>query len=112
MCSLRPILGDQLSRDISSLRDVNTSEDIILMLEVYQPTSRVRYHKQKLVLVFSAMRHFAQELRDAGFQVEYVALDQVDNSGSFFQELQKPVQPHALERVIVTESSNWRLLKH
>lgn len=79
------------------------------MLEVYQPTSRVRYHKQKLVLVFSAMRHFAQELRDASFRVGYVKLDQDDNSGSFFQELQNAIQRHVVDQVIVTASSNWKL---
>ncbi len=109
MSSLRLLLGDQLSREISSLRDADPQEDIILMLEVYQPTSRVRYHQQKLVLVFSSMRHFAQELREDGFQVDYVSLDQDDNSGSFFQELQKAIQRHVVDQVIVTASSNWKL---
>jgi deoxyribodipyrimidine photolyase-related protein len=29
------------------------------------------YHKQKLALVWSAMRHFAQELRELGYEVDY-----------------------------------------
>jgi deoxyribodipyrimidine photolyase-related protein len=109
MPNLRLLLGDQLSREISSLRDADPQEDIILMLEVYQPTSRVRYHQQKLVLVFSAMRHFAQELREDGFEVDYVSLDQDDNSGSFFQELQKAIQRHVVDQIVVTASSNWKL---
>jgi deoxyribodipyrimidine photolyase-related protein len=109
MPNLRLILGDQLSREISSLQDTCPGEDIILMLEVYQPTSRVRYHQQKLVLVFSAIRHFAQELGDAGFRVDYVKLDQEHNSGSFFQELQNAIQRHVVDQVVVTESSNWKL---
>jgi len=79
------------------------------MLEVYQRTSRVRYHQQKLVLVFSAMRHFAQELRDVGYRVDYVAQDQAGNNGSFHQELLKAVNRYAVDRIIVTESSNWNL---
>lgn len=109
MPTLRLILGDQLSRETSSLRDLDPQRDIILMLEVYQPTSRVHYHQQKLVLVFSAMRHFAKELREAGYRVDYVALDQDGNSGSFYQELQKAVNRHAADQVIVTESSHWNL---
>lgn len=79
------------------------------MLEVYHPGSRIRYHQQKLVLVFSAMRHFAKELREEGYQVDYVVLDQDDNSGSFFKELEKSLQRHSITQIIVTEPSHWKL---
>ena len=63
MAVLRVILGDQLSPQISSLRDADKLSDTILICEVEQEASYVKHHKKKLVFIFSAMRHFAQELR-------------------------------------------------
>jgi len=67
---LRLILGDQLSLSTSSLSDV-ASDDLILMCEVRQEATYVKHHKKKIAFVFSAMRHFARELRDRGLQVRY-----------------------------------------
>jgi deoxyribodipyrimidine photolyase-related protein len=41
------------------------------MIESTSLADSMPHHKQKLVLVFSAMRHFAEELRRDGFQVSY-----------------------------------------
>ena len=35
----------------------------------------VGHHKKKIAFLFSAMRHFAEELREKGFAVRYVTLD-------------------------------------
>ena len=37
-----------------------------------------RYHQQKLVLILAAMRHYADELRAAGFTVHYQNLETAD----------------------------------
>ena len=52
------ILADQLSKDISSLKNFRKDKDKILMMEVANEARYVNHHKKKLVLVFSAMRHF------------------------------------------------------
>ena len=62
------ILGDQLSPGISSLRHADPARDTVLMAEVAAEAGYADHHKQKLVLVFSAMRHFAAELRAAGWR--------------------------------------------
>ena len=57
------ILGDQLSENISSLGNFDKNNDTVLMMEVANEIGYVNHHKKKLVLIFSAMRHFANELR-------------------------------------------------
>lgn len=58
--SLIVILGDQVSQNISSLRQANKSRDVVFMAEVMAEATYVRHHKKKFALVFSAMRHFAE----------------------------------------------------
>ncbi len=65
------ILGDQLSPAISSLAGVMPRACRILMAESIEHCRRIPYHKQKLVFIWSAMRHFAEELRSRGFTVDY-----------------------------------------
>ena len=72
MTVLRIILGDQLSLDLSALDDLDPGRDTVLMMEVMEENTHVRHHKQKIVLVLSAMRHFAQTLRQRGLKVDYV----------------------------------------
>ena len=69
MAVLRVMLGDQLSPTISSLHGADKTKDTILICEVQQEATYVKHHKKKLVFIFSAMRHFAQELRDAKYRV-------------------------------------------
>jgi len=57
------------------------------MMEVAEEATYVKHHKQKLVFIFSAMRHFADELRRDGFAVDYVRLDDPANTGSFSSEV-------------------------
>jgi len=76
MKTLRIILGDQLSQTISALQDIDPAHDVVLMMEVEDETTYVRHHKQKIVLVISAMRHFAERIRAQGITVDYVRLDE------------------------------------
>ncbi|MGV1915900.1 cryptochrome/photolyase family protein [uncultured Agrobacterium sp.] len=103
------ILGDQLSHSISSLEGADPGRDIILMCEVHEETTYVRHHRKKIVLILSAMRHFAQELRGKGFDVRYIELDDEANSGSFTNELKRAVKETKPERVIVTEPGEFRV---
>jgi deoxyribodipyrimidine photolyase-related protein len=88
---LVPILGDQLTRTLSSLRGCAKDDTVILLMEVWDEATYVKHHKQKIVLIFSAMRHFAEALRDEGFAVRYVRLDDPDNSGSIEGEVARAV---------------------
>ncbi|MFN5903845.1 MAG: cryptochrome/photolyase family protein, partial [Novosphingobium sp.] len=87
MTMLVPVLGDQLSHRIASLQGCDPASTVVLMMEVTEEATHVRHHKAKIALIFSAMRHFAAELRAAGWRVDYVRLDDPDNTGSFTGEL-------------------------
>ena len=63
MKTLRLVLGDQLSTDISSLVDIDAAKDVVLMLEVDDECRYVPHHQQKIVLFLSSMRHFAHRFR-------------------------------------------------
>lgn len=106
---LVPILGDQLSPDISSLADRRPEDTVVLMMEVVEETTYVRHHKAKIALILSAMRHFAEELREAGWMVDYVRLDAPENTGSFTGEVARAITRHNARGVQVTEPGEWRV---
>lgn len=109
MSCLRIVLGDQLSLDLSALADLDGRRDTVLMMEVLDEQIYVRHHKQKIVLVLSAMRHFAEELGRRGVRVDYVRLDAEGNTGSFTTEVGRAAARHRPERLVVTEPSEWRV---
>ncbi len=109
MTALRLVLGDQLTRSLSALSDIDPAQDIVLMAEVHDETTYVRHHKQKVVLVLSAMRHFAESLRTEGLQVDYIRLDDDGNTGSFTGELGRALTRHEVDRVVATEPGEWRV---
>ena len=109
MTVLRIILGDQLSSGISALADLDRDRDVVLMMEVMEENTYVPHHKQKIVLVLSAMRHFADALRETGVSVDYVTLDDPSNTGDLTTEMQRAVARHTPESVVVTEPGEWRV---
>ncbi len=109
--SLRLILGDQLTTDLPALADIDAGRDTVLMIEAAEEFTCVPYHKQKIVLVLSAMRYFADELRQRGIMVDYVRLDARGNSGSLTSEVVRAITQHRPDRLVVTEPSEWRVLQ-
>ena len=109
MSTLRLVLGDQLSHNLSALADIDLAHDIVLMMEVLQECTNVPHHKQKIVLVLSAMRHFAAELRQKGVRVDYITLDDPENGGDFTNEIGRALVRHKITHIIVTEPGEWRV---
>jgi deoxyribodipyrimidine photolyase-related protein len=103
------VLGDQLTPTLSSLASGDPAEDRVLMAELHDEASYVRHHKKKIAFLFSAMRHFADELRAAGWTVDYVKLDDPDNQGSFTTQVEHAAAAHTPERIIVTDAGEWRV---
>ncbi|MCY0153565.1 cryptochrome/photolyase family protein [Hoeflea alexandrii] len=108
---LRFVLGDQLSRWISSLEDARPDTDVIFMAEVMAEATSVKHHKKKIAFLFSAMRHFAENLRDEGFTVDYLCLDAQNSPGDFGSALAEAVERHDAARVVMTEPSEMRVLE-
>ncbi len=108
---LRFILGDQLSHGISSLQGSDPASDVVLLCEVRAEATRVRHHKKKIAFIFSAMRHFAEELAEAGYQVRYTRYEDPQNAGSFSAELERAIKDLKPERVVITEPSEHAVFK-
>jgi deoxyribodipyrimidine photolyase-related protein len=107
--ALRLVLGDQLTPGLSALQDYREG-DLVLMAEVAEEATYVKHHKKKLVFLFSAMRHFAEELREGGHEVRYVRLDDADNSGSLGGEVERTLKEcGSFERLVVTHCGEYRL---
>lgn len=110
MTTLRLILGDQLSMRLATLREADKAKDVLLMCEVWDETTYVPHHQKKIAFVLSAMRHHAAALRAAGWQVDYVQLEDVGNTGSFEGEVARAVARHHATKVVVTHPGEWRVL--
>ena len=102
--TLRVVLGDQLTPNVSLLADGDSARDVVLMVEVADETQYVPHHKKKIIFVLSAMRAFARELREAGWRVDYVKLDDPGNTGSLTGELQRAIAQHCPERIVTMEA--------
>ena len=111
MSDLHLILGDQLSHSISSLQNAKKNSAVILMCEVDQEATYVKHHPKKIVLLFSAMRHFAAELRKKGFTVVYTTIDDANNTGSFPGEIKRQYDKQPFQQLIVTEPGEYRVLE-
>jgi hypothetical protein len=88
---LRIILGDQLSLDLPALDDLDAGSDTVLMMEVMEENTHVMHHKQKIVLVLSAMRHFAQTSPAA---LGHQRLDGARVEGGFHEHRRHPALYH------------------
>jgi deoxyribodipyrimidine photolyase-related protein len=103
------VLGDQLSFDLASLQGIDGAGDAVLLVEVMEEATHVAHHPQKIALIFSAMRHFAQALHRRGIPVHYVRLDDPENTGSVPSELKRWQTLLQAQEVHVTECGDWRL---
>ncbi|CAI8357005.1 MAG: (6-4) photolyase [Opitutia bacterium UBA7350] len=105
------ILGDQLSPQLASLSKLDPSTDQILMAEVRAEATAVRHHKKKIAFIFSAMRHFAEELKKQGFTVHYTRINDPDNAGSFRAEAERAISEIQPESLIITAPSEYRVFE-
>ncbi|PSO49759.1 MAG: cryptochrome/photolyase family protein [Cyanobacteria bacterium SW_9_44_58] len=99
------ILGTQLSLEQAALKSCEDDPENtpVLMIESQAHAAQRRYHQQKLVLVWSAMRHFAIQLQKAGWRVTYeVATD-------FITPLQNWVQQNQITELRVMTPSDRAL---
>jgi deoxyribodipyrimidine photolyase-related protein len=110
MSSLRLVLADQLSHSLAALKHMQPG-DIVLMCEVMEEASYVKHHPKKIAFLFSAMRHFAEELRAKGAEVRYTKLDDPDNSGSLDGEVGRALKAGPFSKLILTEPGEWRVLE-
>ncbi len=105
------VLGDQLTPDIAALREAKKNEDVVVMAEARGEATYVPHHPKKIALIFSAMRHFAEELRKQGWTVEYTRYNDEENSHTICGELLRRAEAHDAKEVIATRPGEWRLIE-
>ena len=96
------ITGDQCSPHHTGLAAADRADAVVLMIESIDRSGLQPYHKRKLVLIFSVMRHFADELRAAGWRVDYYA-ETLDFETAFAAH----VAAHRPERVVLMQQSEF-----
>ncbi|MEM9006904.1 MAG: cryptochrome/photolyase family protein [Cyanobacteria bacterium P01_F01_bin.86] len=96
------VLGDQLWQNQSALlaQQENSRATPVILIESLQHIRQRRYHKQKLILVWSAMRHFAADLQHAGWPVTYAI------AADFDRPLQQWIADHRITSLHVMEPSD------
>ena len=103
------VLGDQLTEDATAFAGFDRQRDAVLMLEVAAEATNVPQHKKRLMLFFSAMRHFRTRLESKGYRVHYVELDDPASRGSLAEETDRWVREVRPEKLIVTKPGDFRV---
>ena len=96
------VLGNQLWAEQAALSSCapNRAQTPVILIESRHYLHQRPFHRQKLVLVWSAMRHFAEELRAAGWPVTYAIAD------NFVSALSDWVKAHGIAEVRVMVPSD------
>ena len=106
------VLGDQLDRRSAAFDDFDPKQDAVWMAEVSEESTHVPSSKQRTTLFLSAMRHFAQSLRDEGLPLHYRALtedpEQTPDS-SLADELLRTLAQRRPQAVVMVEAGEWRV---
>ena len=102
------ILGDQLDEASSAFDGFDPAQDVVLMVEALEESTHVWSHKIRTTLFLSAMRHFAESLRQRQWQVAYRALDTHDDK-TLGDGLCAAAEEHQPERLIGVEPGDLRV---
>ncbi|MGF1537683.1 MAG: cryptochrome/photolyase family protein [Elainellaceae cyanobacterium] len=96
------VLGDQLHPEQTALqqRYAERQKTPVILIESAQYAQQRPYHRQKLVLVWSAMRHFAAELRQSGWPVTYAV------EPDFLAPLTAWIQAHHVQELRIMQPSD------
>ena len=99
------ILGDQLDVNSAALKDINPKIDKVLMVESANEAQHVWSHKARIALFLSAMRHFAEHLKDLGFTLTYIQ----HSPKTIVEELSHQISSGKFTHLICVEPGEWRL---
>lgn len=91
------VLGDQLSRDVGALRRATPDTNRILMVESASKLTSRPWHRQHAHLFVAAMRRFAEELRDRGYEVDYRHAASMRAGLAAHREQHRPARVVAME---------------
>lgn len=107
--TLRLILGDQLTHTLPMIQEADPQRDLFILVEVREEVAHVKYHIKKVAFIFSAMRHFAEELQKRGFKIRYTRISDPRNTNCLLGEITRAIRDSNFDLVCVTEPSEYRL---
>jgi deoxyribodipyrimidine photolyase-related protein len=108
MKTLRLILGDQLNANHFWFSKVDANVSYVFM-EMRQETDYVLHHAQKILGIFAAMRHFAEELQAKGHQVIYLKIEDPKNLQGLTKNIDRLIAEHSFNAFEYQEPDEWRL---
>lgn len=103
------VLGDQLSKESTAFDGFDKEADAVWMAEVREEAEHVWTTKPHIAIFLGAMRHFRDQLRADGFEVDYRKMDDPDNRGDLGSELLGAADARGPEKVIVVKPGEWRV---
>ena len=110
MNSIILILKDQLSLNISSLKNCDKKNDIIFIPEIMEDFCKPKHHKKKIVFQLASMRNFASKLQNKGYNVHYLKIDDESNSQNLNSELIKFSKLNDVDNIKLTYPSEFHKL--
>jgi deoxyribodipyrimidine photolyase-related protein len=93
----------ECSRAVAQLPRTPEPHLVACFIEAIDKGAALPWHRQKLVLVLSAMRHFADALIAAGYRVDY------RTAVSYEAGLLAAAREHGAQQVIATEGREWEM---
>lgn len=98
------ILGDQLSPSNAALLSASKERDTLLFIESRQSLGRLPYHRHRLLLILSAMRHFARERERDGWNIAYYRLEEAPDMK---EALGRYLSDHHPGEILLSEPNNY-----
>jgi deoxyribodipyrimidine photolyase-related protein len=93
----------ECSRAVSQLPRTADPNVVACFIESVEKGAALPWHRQKLVLILSAMRHFADALIASGYRVDY------RRAATYEEGLLAAAQEHGAQRVVATEGREWEM---
>ncbi|MGA0333623.1 MAG: cryptochrome/photolyase family protein [Kiritimatiellia bacterium] len=108
------ILGDQLNQNSAVFDGYSPEQDLVWMAETQEESTHVWCHQIRLVLFFSAMRHFRDEILSSGKNIRYQELSEdpgKDRGENFAEILKLDLQELHPARIRVVQPGDLRVEK-
>ena len=101
------ILGDQLDLQSAALQDFDRQTDEIIMVESSNEAQYVWTHKAKIALFLSAMRHFAQALKEQNYPLIYIQ----ESTLTIVEAVKQEILRKKVRHLVCVEPGEWRVRK-
>jgi deoxyribodipyrimidine photolyase-related protein len=105
------VLGDQLDADAATFDGFDPAQDAVWMAEAAEESTHIASSQQRTAFFLSAMRHFADTLRERGRMLHYRKLDDAAPLGSLAAELSAAIEQLRPQALVMTAPGDWRVLQ-